>query len=193
VARTAGTCSRTATGYLATAYGLRPAPFLLGGAYLALGLGLSTPGYGKRAYARHEAANHANRADQLQGHLTRRQVAIVSSLRERALSAVSQAGMVNNLNDAFAWGIYPVLHARHRLNIAQIGALATAYLKVRGSDNVVTGALSDRIGRKWLIAAGMWVRAAAIALVAIGSTFAVRAAAVVPARHRYPPWSTRAC
>jgi MFS family permease len=169
-----------ATGYLATAYGLRPAPFLLGAAYLALGLGLSTLAVKEtRAHARHEAANHATRADQLDGRLSTRQVAVLTSVRERALSAASQAGMVNNLNDALAWGIFPALYARYGLGVAQIGALAAVYLGVWGVGQLVTGALSDRIGRKWLIAAGMWVQAVAIAIVATGHTFTVWAAAAV--------------
>jgi MFS family permease len=167
-----------ATGYLATAYGLRPAPFLLGAAYLALGLGLSTLAVREtRAHARMEAANH--RGDRLHGQLTTRQVAALTSLREPALSAASHAGMVNNLNDALAWGVFPVLYARHGLNVAQIGALAAVYLGVWGVGQLATGALSDRLGRKWLIASGMWVQAGAIAMVAIGHTFAVWAAAAV--------------
>jgi MFS family permease len=93
-----------ATGYLATAYGLRPAPFLLGAAYLALGLGLSALAVREtHAHARIEAAHHATRPGQLHEHLTTRQVATLTSWREPALSAASQAGMVNNLNDALAW------------------------------------------------------------------------------------------
>jgi MFS family permease len=169
-----------ATGYLATAYGLRPAPFLLGAAYLALGLALSTLAVREtRGHAHHEAANHGPGPDQLQEHLTTRQVARLTSLRERALSSASQAGMVNNLNDALAWGIFPVLYARHGLGVAQIGVLAAIYLGVWGAGQLATGALSDRIGRKWLIATGMWVQAAAIAMVAVGTTFAAWAIAAV--------------
>jgi hypothetical protein len=107
------------------------------------------------AHARHEAANHGRVPEQLHEHLTTRQVATLTSLRERALSAASQAGMVNNLNDALAWGIFPVLYARPGLGVAQIGVLAAIYLGVWGAGQMATGALSDRIGRKWLIAAGM--------------------------------------
>jgi MFS family permease len=168
-----------ATGYLAAAYGLRPAPFLLGAAYIALGLGLSAAAVREtRQYARHEAATHVA-ADHLGGHLTTRQVARLTSFSEPALSAACQAGMVNNLNDGLAWGLFPILFARHGLTVSQIGMLAALYPAVWGAGQLGTGALSDRIGRKWLIAAGMGVQAGAIALVALGTTFAVWAVAAV--------------
>jgi MFS family permease len=168
-----------ATGYLAAAYGLRPAPFLLGAAYIALGLGLSAAAVREtRQYARHEAATHIA-ADHLGGHLTTRQVAWLTSFSEPALSAACQAGMVNNLNDGLAWGLFPVLFFRHGLTVSQIGILAALYPAVWGAGQLGTGALSDRIGRKWLIAAGMGVQAGALALVALGTTFAVWAVAAV--------------
>jgi MFS family permease len=169
-----------ATGYLAAAYGLRPAPFLLGAVYIALGLGLSAAAVREtRGHARHEAAGHVAAADHLAGHLTTRQVARLTSFSEPALSAACQAGMVNNLNDGLAWGVFPVLFARHGLNVGQIGILAALYPAVWGAGQLATGALSDRIGRKQLITAGMFVQAAAIALVAVGTTFGMWAAAAV--------------
>lgn len=169
-----------ATGYLAAAYGLRPAPFLLGAAYIALGLGLSAAAVREtRGHARHEAAGHVAAAGRLGGHLTTRQVARLTSFTEPALSAACQAGMVNNLNDGVAWGLFPILFTRHGLAVAQIGVLAALYPAVWGAGQLVTGALSDRLGRKWLIAAGMGVQAAAIALTAAGTTFAAWAVAAV--------------
>jgi len=169
-----------ATGYLAAAYGLRPAPFLLGAAYIALGLGLSAAAVREtREYARLEAASHVQADGQPGEHLTTGQIAWLTSFRERALSAASQAGMVNNLNDGLAWGVFPVLFARHGLSVAQIGVLAALYPAVWGAGQLITGALSDRIGRKLLIAAGMLVQAGAIGLVALGTTFATWAVAAV--------------
>jgi MFS family permease len=169
-----------ATGYLAAAYGLRPAPFLLGAAYIALGLGLSAVFVREtREYARFEAAQHRQVADHLAAHLTTRQIAWLTSFREPALSAACQAGMVNNLNDGLAWGVFPVLYARHGLTVSQIGVLAALYPAVWGAGQLGTGALSDRIGRKWLIAAGMGVQAVAIGLVAVSTTFAAWAVAAV--------------
>jgi MFS family permease len=168
------------TGYLAAAYGLRPAPFLLGAAYIALGLGLSAAFVREtRGHARHEAAGHVAAAGHLAGYLTTRQVAWLTSFSEPALSSACQAGMVNNLNDGLAWGLFPVLFARHGLTVSQIGVLAALYPAVWGAGQLATGALSDRIGRKWLIAAGMLVQAVALGLVAAGSAFGVWAVAAV--------------
>ena len=168
-----------ATGYLAAAYGLRPAPFLLGAAYIALGLGLSAAAVREtRGHARYEAAMHAPAAG-LGEHLSTRQVAWLTSFRERALSAACQAGMVNNLNDGLAWGLFPILFAGHGLTVSQIGVLAAVYPAVWGAGQLVTGPLSDRIGRKWLIAAGLGVQAAALALVALATTFTGWAVAAV--------------
>ncbi len=169
-----------ATGYLAAAYGLRPAPFLLGAAYIALGLGLSAAAVREtQGHARHEATTHVPAAGHLGGHLTTRQVAWLTSFSEPALSAACQAGMVNNLNDALAWGLFPILFFRHGLTVSQVGILAALYPAVWGAGQLATGALSDRIGRKWLIAAGMGVQAAALALTATSTTFGAWALAAV--------------
>jgi MFS family permease len=169
-----------ATGYLANAYGLRPAPFLLGASCIALGLGLSAAAVREtRGHARGEAASRVRAEGQPAERLTTGQIALLTSFSERALSAASQAGMINNLNDGLAWGVFPVLFARHGLTVAQVGILAALYPAVWGAGQLGTGVLSDRIGRKWLIAAGMIVQACAIGLVAIGTTFTTWALAAV--------------
>ncbi|WP_328398338.1 MFS transporter [Streptomyces sp. NBC_00390] len=170
-----------ATGAIADHAGLRPEPFLLGAAYVVLALGLSTLAVREtRDHARFEAARHTTPAGSAHdGDLTTGQIARLTSLRDKALSAASQAGMVNNLNDALAWGIFPLLFATHGLSIAQIGILAALYPAVWGAGQMLTGWWSDHIGRKHLITAGMLLQAAAIALVAAGTTFSVWATAQV--------------
>ena len=173
-----------ATGYIAATYGLRPEPFYLGIAFAALGLGLSTLAVREtRDHARLEAVTHTARADgrhdHLHAQLTDRQVFVQTSFREPALSSASQAGMVNNLNDGLAWGLFPVLFAATGLSIVQIGVLAALYPAVQGFGQLVTGAWSDRVGRKPLIAAGMLVQAAGLGLFAAGGSFWVWAAAAV--------------
>lgn len=172
------------TGYLAQSYGLRPAPFLLGLAFAALGLGLSTLVVREtREHARLEAATHVARADGRHDHLheglSNRQVFLQTSFREPALSAASQAGLVNNLNDGLAWGLFPVLFAAAGLSVAKIGVLAALYPAVWGVGQLFTGALSDRLGRKWMIATGMWVQTLALAVVAVADAFALWALAAV--------------
>jgi MFS family permease len=173
-----------ATGYLADAYGLRPAPFLLGVAFAALGLGLSALAVREtRRHARVEAAGHVARADgrhdHLHGGLSSARVFTQTSFREPALSSASQAGLVNNLNDGLAWGLFPLLFAGAGLSVARIGVLAALYPAVWGVGQLFTGALSDRWGRKWLIATGMWLQGLALAGVALADGFAPWAVAAV--------------
>jgi MFS family permease len=173
-----------ATGFIAARYGLRPEPFYLGIAYAALGLGLSALAVREtREHARLEAASHRSRADgrhdHLHAELTDRQVFVQTSFREPALSSASQAGMVNNLNDGLAWGLFPILFAAAGLPVGQIGILVALYPAVWGLGQLLTGALSDRIGRKPLITGGMLLQGAALAVVALGNSFGVWALAAV--------------
>ena len=160
-----------ATGYLAQEYGLRPEPFLLGVVYAALGLGLSTLFVREtQGHARYEAAHHPTErlhADSL----STRQVFAVTSFRDRALSSCSQAGLVNNLNDGLAWGLFPILFADAGLSVGRIGVLVALYPAVWGLGQLYTGNLSDRIGRKPLIVGGMLAQAAAIGWIAATTGF----------------------
>jgi predicted MFS family arabinose efflux permease len=169
-----------ATGALAAAYGLRPAPFLLAVAVAALGLGLSSVFVREtHEHARHEAATHTPPTSGHQDGLTGRQIFALTSVREKALSAASQAGLVNNLNDGLAWGLYPVLFASSGLGLAKASMLIALYPAVWSLGQLATGALSDRWGRKHLITAGMLTQAVGVALVAAGTGFAVWALAAV--------------
>jgi len=162
------------TGYLAAAYGLRPAPFLLGAAFIALGLGLSVLAVKEtHHHAKTEAANHVDAHSGAGAALSTREIFTLTSFRDRSLSSVSQAGLVNNLNDGLAWGLFPVLFASAGLSIERIGILAAVYPAVWGAVQLVTGAASDRLGRKWLIAGGMFVQAVGLAVVAAGHGFEV--------------------
>ncbi len=169
-----------ATGYIAQRWGLRPEPFFLGLAYAGLGLALSLFVVREtRGHAHHEAEEHVTAGKGLHHGLTASEVFVLTSFREPALSSVSQAGLVNNLNDGLAWGLFPLLFASGGLSTASIGILAALYPAVWGMGQLVTGPLSDRLGRKWLIAGGMWTQAVAIGLIAASSTFPMWAAGAV--------------
>ena len=165
-----------ATGYVAAGYGLRPEPFYLGVVFVALGLGLS-------AFVIRETRHHADAESKLHGELppagmpSQREVFWRSTLVDRNLSNVSQTGLVNNLNDGMAWGLFPLVFAAAGMNLEQIGTLAAIYPATWGLAQILTGAWSDRVGRKWLIASGMWVQAGAIAAIAVAPGFAGFAAA----------------
>ncbi|PTT70151.1 MFS transporter [Arthrobacter sp. HMWF013] len=169
-----------ATGYIAATYGLRPGPFLLGAAFIAVGLGLSVLTIREtHHHAKAEAATHVSVHAGTEAGLSSREVFTLTSFRDKSLSSVSQAGMVNNLNDGLAWGLFPVLFATAGLSIERIGILAAVYPAVWGAGQLVTGALSDRIGRKPLIVGGMIVQAAALAMVAAGQDFGIWLAAAI--------------
>jgi MFS family permease len=155
------------TGFVAARYGLRPEPFFLGLAYAGLGLALSLVFVREtHGHARHEAATHTPANGALHGELGTRDVFVLTSFTEPALSSCSQAGMVNNLNDGLAWGVFPIYFAAAGLSVGSIGALAALYPAVWGLGQLFTGGLSDRIGRKSLIVGGMLTQAVAIALIA---------------------------
>jgi MFS family permease len=168
-----------ATGAIAAHAGLRPEPFLLGAAYAALALGLSTLAVREtHDHARAEGAEHDLEEESgRQSGFTTGRIAWTTSVRDRTLSSACQAGMVNNANDALAWGVFPLLFAAHGLPVARIGMLAAIYPAVWGLAQVLAGWWSDRVGRKILIATGMLTQAAAIGLVAAGSAFPVWAVA----------------
>lgn len=118
-----------------------------------------------------EALTHTAVHAEAHGGLSNLDAFTLTSFRDRSLSSVSQAGRVTNLNDGLALGLFPILFAAAGLTIERIGILAAAYPAVRGAGQLVAGALSDRIGRKPLIAGGMLVQAAAPAMIAAGTGF----------------------
>jgi MFS family permease len=160
------------TGLIADRAGLRPEPFFLGLTYAGLGLALSSLVVREtRGHAALEAKTHVAPMPGLGSGLSARDVFVLTSFREPALSACSQAGLVNNLNDGMAWGLFPLLYAAGGLSVVAIGTLAAIYPAMWGVGQLLTGALSDRLGRKWLIAGGMWVQAFGIGVIASASSF----------------------
>lgn len=160
--------SAWATGYIAARYGLRPEPFYLGVGFVGFGLVLSV-------FAVRETQHHVTAEITLRGEAqmpSQREIFWRTTLGDRNLSSISQAGLVNNLNDGMAWGLFPLFFAAAQMNLAQIGTLAAVYPATWGVCQLATGAWSDRIGRKWLIAFGMWMQAIGIAVIALATGFA---------------------
>jgi MFS family permease len=158
------------TGWIAARTGLRPAPFYPGILFVALGLGLSVALV--RETSSHVAVESAQGASNdptstsAAGGVFWR-----TTWTDRNLSTISQVGLVNNLNDGMAWGLFPLVFAAANMSLDRVGTLAAIYPATWGMAQLATGALSDRVGRKWLIATGMWMQALAIAVVSLSITF----------------------
>lgn len=163
-------------GYLAAAHGLRPAPLYPAVVFAGAGLALSAFWAREtRSYVRREATLRPTGRERL----SLSQVFLEASWRNRSLFAASQAGMANNLNDAMAWGLVPVVLTLAGVQPAAIGVIAAAYPGVWSIGQLATGPLSDRWGRKGLIVSGMWIQATGIGLFAAGHAYAVWFAAAV--------------
>jgi MFS family permease len=157
-----------ATGYLASVYGLRPEPFYIGVGYVVLGFLVSV--FLVRDTGEHvrlEMQSHPPEPDPL----TFREVFAMTSLKDRNLFACSQAGLANNLNDGMSWGVFPIFYSAFGLGVGRIGILKAVYPAVWGILQILTGPLSDRLGRKWLIVGGMWVQAGGIFATVAGRGF----------------------
>jgi MFS family permease len=151
------------TGYLATVYGLRPAPELIGVVFVVAGLGLSLVVRDTAAHVELELAQHPKPAS-AEHSAGLGQIFARTSWRDRSLRGASQAGFVNNLNDGLTWGVFPLLFTSHGLGLAAIGLIKGLYPLLWGMGQIVTGQLADRIGRKPLIVTGMLTQAAGFVL-----------------------------
>lgn len=192
-------------GLLATAYGLRPTPELIGVVFLAAGLVLSLVVRDTAGHVAVELAQHPQPA--LAGQDTGLAAVFArTSWRHRSLRGASQAGLVNNLNDGLTWGVFPLLFTNHGLGLAAVGLIKGLYPILWGLGQTYTGHLADQLGRKPLIGTGMLVQAAGFVLalallrwpLLAGITSAVAlgigTAMVYPALsdHAHPSWRVNA-
>jgi MFS family permease len=197
-----------ATGYLAAAYGLRPVPELIGAIYAAAGLTLSV--FAVRDTAAHVAAEAAAHLGQppVPGTGTTPpfgKIFATTSWTNISLRGASQAGLVNNLNDGLTWGLFPLLFASRGLGLAAIGLIKGVYPLLWGAGQLITGRLSDTVGRKPLIVTGMLVQATAFpaallpgspltagigsaVLLGIGTAMVYPALIAAVADHTAPAW-----
>jgi MFS family permease len=167
-----------ATGALAATYAPRTVVWL--GAVVVAGVGLLISVTAVRDTGAHVAHEQRAHGDGLREHRPLGAAFACASLRDPILRACNQAGLVNNLNDALAWGLAPLYLAAHGASVRELAVVAAAYPIVWGAGQLVTGWLSDQVGRKPLIAAGMLVQAAALGLLVAGDgRFAASLAAAV--------------
>lgn len=145
------------TGYLASHYGLRPQPFYIGIAYTLVGLLLSIfVIQDTRKFAQLEARQVSTDESAHKSNLW--SVFKETSFKNKNLFSISQAGLINNLNDGMSWGVFPLLFTSIGVGLEGIGWIKAVYPVVWGVGQIVTGPLADKIGRKPLIVWGMFVQ-----------------------------------
>lgn len=161
------------TGYLASSYGLRPEPFYIGIFYSLAGLLVSWVMIrDTRGHAQLEASQVKQTTAGTGAHKPKTYWVIAETTwRNKTLFSVSQAGLVNNLNDGMSWGVFPLLFASAGVGLEGIGWIKAVYPVVWGLGMIVTGPLSDRVGRKPLIVWGMFVQAAGHLIIGLGGSF----------------------
>jgi MFS family permease len=162
------------TGYLASAYGLKPYPFYLGIAFAILGLIISwVIVKDTRKFTSLEIKNQSVSSDYTnnKSDLNFKQVFVQTSWKNRTLLAVSQAGLINNLIFGVTWGLFTLYFASFAVGISEIGFLKALHPGIWGVMQLLTGTLSDKTGRKVLIYPGMIIQGIGIWVVLFTNVF----------------------
>jgi len=153
------------TGYMASTFGLKPYPFYLGIVFALLGLAISwiivkdTKKFALLEMKDHDSSNNGiQNGNSSESQLGFKHVFIQTSLKNRTLLSLCQAGLVNNLIFGVTWGLFTLYFASFGTGISEIGFLKALHPGIWGILQLVTGALSDRVGRKILIYPGMIIQ-----------------------------------
>jgi len=152
------------TGWLAAEYGLRPYPFYLGFAFVGIGLLGSI-------FLIRDTVHHVAKETETSAHAKMGNIFIETSLKNRNLGSITQAGLVNNLNDGMVWGLFPILLASKGLNLEQIAVVAAIYPAIWGIGQLFTGKLADHLNKKRMLFWGMLAQGLALAIIVVTDTF----------------------
>ena len=153
------------TGWMASEYGLRPYPFYTGIVLVALGLLASI-------FLVRDTKHHVAKEKKTSTIPHLRNVFWDTTWKDKNLGSVTQAGLINNLNDGMAWGLLPILLAGKGFDIGEIGLVTAVYPAVWGLGQLVTGAMADRYCKKNMLYLGMVLQALALLLLVWAQTLA---------------------
>lgn len=144
------------TGWMATEFGLRPWPFIPGIALVLLGLGMTVfLVRDTEPYVNYEASQSSEKR-------STKNLFWTTSVGDRNLMSISQAGLMTNFKDGVAWGVFPLFLVQAGLTMTQTGIVVAVYPAFWGILQVFTGKLSDYTGRKQMLYAGMLLQAATL-------------------------------
>jgi MFS family permease len=152
------------TGYLASEYGLRPYPFYLGIAFAFIGL-LTSWLLVKDTVHHVEAETSTSNLPKLAN------IFLETTWKHKNLGSITQAGLVNNLNDGMVWGLLPILLSMKNFNLEQIGKIVALYPVVWGLGQLFTGKMADHFNKKNMLFGGMLLQGLALLLMVYASTF----------------------
>ncbi|PSL04490.1 MFS transporter [Cecembia rubra] len=145
------------TGFIAAEFGLRPYPFILG---IALAIG----GLFGSVFLIKDTRKHVSAEKSFSDIPKLSNIFLETTWKHQNLGSVTQAGLVNNLNDGMAWGIFPILLAVKGFNLEQIGIVTAIYPAIWGIGQLFTGKMADIFNKKHLLFIGMLLQAIALAL-----------------------------
>lgn len=153
------------TGWIAGEYGIRPYPFYIGIVLVAFGLILSI-------FFLKDTMHHVNKEAGENNIPKLKNIFWDTTLFNRNLSSVTQAGLVNNLNDGMIWGLFPILLAQKDFSIAEIGIVTAVYPAVWGIGQLFTGRMSDFFCKKSMLFWGMFLQGLALLLFVYANSIA---------------------
>ncbi|TND09614.1 MAG: major facilitator superfamily protein [Bacteroidetes bacterium] len=152
------------TGWIAGEYGLRPYPFYLG-------IGLAFAGLLVSFFFIRDTRQHVAKESAESPVPKLKNVFWDTTLFDRNLGSVTQAGLVNNLNDGMVWGLFPILLAQKEFSIAEIGIVTAVYPAVWGIGQLFTGKMSDHFCKKSMLSWGMFLQGIALLLLVFATAF----------------------
>lgn len=153
-----------ATGFIAERYGITPYPFYMG-------FGIAVGGFLLSVLWVRDTRHFVKTESHSAKHLELKNVFVETTFKNKTLSSVTQAGLVNNLNDGMIWGLFPMLLLNIGFNIAQVGTLAAVYPTVWGLGQLFTGKMADHVDNKKMLFWGMGLQGLAIAALTQTSSF----------------------
>ena len=152
------------TGWIASEYGLRPYPFYLG-------IGFALTGLLASFFLVNDTAHHVNTETKVSQVQKLNNVFLETTWTNRNLGSITQAGLVNNLNDGMIWGLFPILLANKGFSMVEIGKIVAIYPVVWGLTQLITGKLADMLVKKSMLFWGMLLQGVAIVAMIFATSF----------------------
>jgi len=153
------------TSWIASEYGLRPYPFYIGIVLSILGLLISW-------FFIEDTMHHVALDSNASSIPKLKNIFWDTTLFNRNLGSVTQAGLINNLNDGMAWGLFPILLAQKNYSLSEIGIITATYPAVWGLGQLITGKMSDHYRKKSMLFWGMMLQGLALVFFVFASSFA---------------------